>query len=164
MKDNARTSITKDKKLIGQELVKAGIITPKQLHQVLAEQRKVSKAERELVGEIILRRGYASEEQLMTFLEKYIGVSYVRLRREQDIELSVVKMIPEVMARKLKVAKRLVAVENTRGKIGKASMIHNAATPKLTVDPETYAVTADGVLLVCEPAERLPMAQRYFLF
>ena len=43
-------------------------------------------------------------------------------------------------------------------------MIHNGATPKITVDPETYAVTADGELLVCEPAETLPMAQRYFLF
>jgi len=68
------------------------------------------------------------------------------------------------LARKLKVAKRLVAVENTRGKIGKKSLIHNGATPKITVDPETYAVTADGVLLVCEPADKLPMAQRYFLF
>ncbi|MGP8121045.1 MAG: urease subunit alpha [Xanthobacteraceae bacterium] len=67
------------------------------------------------------------------------------------------------LARKLKVAKRLVAVENTR-KIGKKSMVHNGATPVITVDPETYAVTADGVLLVCEPADRLPMAQRYFLF
>ena len=67
------------------------------------------------------------------------------------------------LARKLKVAKRLVAVEGTR-KIGKKSLIHNAATPKITVDPETYAVTADGVLLVCEPADKLPMAQRYFLF
>ena len=44
-------------------------------------------------------------------------------------------------------------------------MIHNDATPKLhTVDPETYAVTADGVLLTCEPATELPMAQRYFMF
>ena len=67
------------------------------------------------------------------------------------------------LARKLKVAKRLVAVEDTR-KIGKKSLIHNDATPKITVDPETYAVTADGVLLVCEPADKLPMAQRYFLF
>jgi urease subunit alpha len=67
------------------------------------------------------------------------------------------------LARKLKVAKRLVAVENTR-KIGKKSMVHNGATPVITVDPETYAVTADGVLLVCEPADKLPMAQRYFLF
>jgi urease subunit alpha len=72
--------------------------------------------------------------------------------------------IEKGLARKLKVAKRLVAVENTRGKIGKKSLIHNGATPKITVDPETYAVTADGVLLVCEPADKLPMAQRYFLF
>ena len=46
----------------------------------------------------------------------------------------------------------------------KKSLIHNGATPDIKVDPETYAVTADGVLLVCEPADRLPMAQRYFLF
>jgi urease subunit alpha len=68
------------------------------------------------------------------------------------------------LAAKLKVRKRLVAVENTRGGIGKKSLIHNGATPVITVDPETYAVTADGALLVCEPADRLPMAQRYFMF
>jgi urease subunit alpha len=43
-------------------------------------------------------------------------------------------------------------------------MIHNAATPKIDVDPETYEVRADGELLTCEPATVLPMAQRYFLF
>jgi urease subunit alpha len=58
----------------------------------------------------------------------------------------------------------LVAVANTRGGIGKKSMIHNDATPKIEVDPETYEVRADGDLLICEPAEVLPMAQRYFLF
>ncbi len=68
------------------------------------------------------------------------------------------------LARKLKVQKRLVAVENTRGKLRKKNMVHNGATPNITIDPETYAVTADGELLVCEPAETLPMAQRYFLF
>src|SRR5277367_682980 len=68
------------------------------------------------------------------------------------------------LARKLKVQRRLVAVENTRGKIGKKSMIHNSATPKIEIDPETYDVRADGQLLVCEPADELPMAQRYFLF
>jgi urease subunit alpha len=68
------------------------------------------------------------------------------------------------LARKLKVQKRLVAVENTRGKLRKKNMVHNDATPNITIDPETYAVTADGELLVCEPAETLPMAQRYFLF
>ena len=60
--------------------------------------------------------------------------------------------------------KQLVAVENTRGGIGKKSMIHNDATPDIEVDPETYEVRADGELLTCEPAEVLPMAQRYFLF
>jgi urease subunit alpha len=43
-------------------------------------------------------------------------------------------------------------------------MIHNNATPVIDVDPETYEVRADGVLLTCEPAVVLPMAQRYFLF
>src|SRR2546422_378819 len=65
---------------------------------------------------------------------------------------------------KLGVEKQLVAVENTRGGISKKSMVHNNATPKIEVDPETYEVTADGELLTCAPAEGLPMAQRYFLF
>ena len=43
-------------------------------------------------------------------------------------------------------------------------MIHNAALPVIEVDPQTYQVRADGVLLTCEPAAVLPMAQRYFLF
>ncbi|MBZ9937405.1 urease subunit alpha [Mesorhizobium sp. BR1-1-16] len=68
------------------------------------------------------------------------------------------------LAGRLGVAKELVAVENTRGGIGKASMIHNNAMPHVEVDPETYEVRADGELLICEPADVLPMAQRYFLF
>jgi len=60
--------------------------------------------------------------------------------------------------------RRLVAVANTRGGIGKRSMIHNDVTPVIEVDPETYEVRADGALLICEPAAVLPMAQRYFLF
>ena len=65
---------------------------------------------------------------------------------------------------RLDVDKQLLAVENTRGGLSKASMIHNSATPHIEVDPETYEVRADGELLTCEPAEVLPMAQRYFLF
>ncbi|MDH6265713.1 urease subunit alpha [Rhizobium sp. SG_E_25_P2] len=61
-------------------------------------------------------------------------------------------------------AKQMVAVRNTRGGISKKSMIHNDLTPHVEVDPETYEVRADGVLLTCEPATVLPMAQRYFLF
>src|ERR1700738_2848295 len=64
---------------------------------------------------------------------------------------------------KLGVEKHCVAVEYTRD-ISKKSMMHNNATPKITVDPETYEVTANGELLTCAPAEVLPMAQRYFLF
>jgi urease subunit alpha len=60
--------------------------------------------------------------------------------------------------------KEMVAVENVRGGISKKSMIHNDATPDIQIDPETYAVVADGELLVCEPARELPLAQRYFLF
>ena len=60
--------------------------------------------------------------------------------------------------------KQMVAVENVRGGISKKSMILNDATPDIQIDSETYEVRADGELLVCEPAEVLPMAQRYFLF
>jgi urease subunit alpha len=60
--------------------------------------------------------------------------------------------------------RRAVAVANTRGGIGKRSMVLNQATPQIEVDPETYEVRADGELLTCEPATVLPMAQRYFLF
>jgi len=65
---------------------------------------------------------------------------------------------------RLGVGKTMLAVENTRGGISKASMILNDATPRIDVDPETYEVRADGELLTCEPATVLPMAQRYFLF
>ena len=65
---------------------------------------------------------------------------------------------------RLGLEKDLVAVENVRGGISKKSMIHNGATPDIQVDPETYRVTADGELLVCEPATVLPMEKRYFLF
>jgi urease subunit alpha len=68
------------------------------------------------------------------------------------------------LAGRLGVQKQLVAVENVRGGIGKKDMVLNDATPVIEVDPETYDVRADGELLVCEPAQILPMAQRYFLF
>jgi urease subunit alpha len=64
---------------------------------------------------------------------------------------------------RLGVEKEFLAVEHTRD-ISKKNMVHNGATPAITVDPETYEVTADGELLTCAPAEVLPMAQRYFLF
>jgi urease subunit alpha len=63
----------------------------------------------------------------------------------------------------LKTDKPLIAVKNTRG-LRKRDMIHNSATPKMEINPETYEVRADGELLTCEPADTLPLAQRYFLF
>jgi urease subunit alpha len=68
------------------------------------------------------------------------------------------------IGKKFGLARPLVAVGNTRAGISKKSMVHNSATPKMEVDPETYEVRADGELLTCEPAKVLAMAQRYFLF
>ncbi|MGM9426407.1 urease subunit alpha [Hydrogenophaga sp. MI9] len=59
--------------------------------------------------------------------------------------------------------KTTVAVQNCRS-VTKASMVHNAYLPKMEIDPQRYTVRADGQLLTCEPASKLPMAQRYFLF
>ena len=64
---------------------------------------------------------------------------------------------------RLGLAKRTLAVAKTRT-ISKADMVHNSYCPQIEVNPETYEVRADGELLTCEPAEELPMAQRYFLF
>lgn len=69
----------------------------------------------------------------------------------------------EGIAGQLGTDKETVAVKNTRN-IGKHSMVLNDATPEIEVHPETYEVRANGELLTCEPAEVLPMAQRYFMF
>ena len=67
------------------------------------------------------------------------------------------------LAAALKLQRPLLPVSRTR-RLGKESLVHNTATPHMEVDPETYEVRADGELLTCEPAEMVPMAQRYFLF
>ncbi|MER2604828.1 MAG: urease subunit alpha [Siculibacillus sp.] len=67
------------------------------------------------------------------------------------------------IAEKLALTRVVLPVENCRT-IGKKDMVLNDAMPVIEVDPETYEVRADGELLTCEPAEVLPMAQRYFLF
>jgi len=59
--------------------------------------------------------------------------------------------------------KRVAAVRNCRI-VKKQHMLHNDYAPKMEIDAQTYEVRADGVLLTCEPATLLPMAQRYFLF
>ena len=63
----------------------------------------------------------------------------------------------------LGLARTTLPVTGTRT-ISKADMVHNDHCPDIEVNPETYEVRADGELLTCEPAEELPMAQRYFLF
>jgi urease subunit alpha len=67
------------------------------------------------------------------------------------------------LPRRLGLRRACVPVMNTRSGIDKAAMKNNAALPVMQVDPQTYEVFADGELLTCEPAEVLPMAQRYFL-
>src|SRR5213076_1392744 len=67
------------------------------------------------------------------------------------------------VATKYGLAKNVGVVKNIR-RITKRDMVHNGVTPKMEIDPQTYAVRADGQLLTCEPAKVLPMAQRYFLF
>ena len=67
------------------------------------------------------------------------------------------------LPRKLGLERTCVPVLNTRGGISKAAMKNNTALPRVEVDPQTYEVFANGELLSCEPAEVLPMAQRYFL-
>ena len=86
----------------------------------------------------------------------------------RSVERSAVTFVSEAaqaegIGAALGLAKETAAVRGTRA-IGKADMVLNDATPVMEVNPETYEVRADGELLTCEPAEVLPMAQRYFLF
>lgn len=60
-------------------------------------------------------------------------------------------------------SKRVEAVRGTRT-VAKKDMVHNNAMPTIAVDPETFEVTADGMHLTCEPAETVPLGQKYFLF
>jgi urease subunit alpha len=64
---------------------------------------------------------------------------------------------------RLGLTKRLVAVAGTRA-VRKPDLKLNDYLPVIEVDPQTYEVRADGQLLTCEPAQVLPLAQRYFLF
>jgi len=90
--------------------------------------------------------------------------SFGKLRTSSAITFVSQAAIDAGLQARLGTAKKMVAVKNTRGGIGKKDMIHNNAILNIEVDPETYEVRADGELLVCEPAKVLPMAQRYFLF
>jgi urease subunit alpha len=71
--------------------------------------------------------------------------------------------LDQQLGKTLDLKKRLVAVKGCRD-VKKTDLLHNTALPRIEVDPQNYQVRADGCLLWCEPAEVLPMAQRYFLF
>jgi urease subunit alpha len=90
--------------------------------------------------------------------------SFGKLRTNSSITFVSQAALDSGLKNRLGTEKKMVAVKNTRGGIGKKDMIHNHAILNIEVDPETYEVRADGELLVCEPATSLPMAQRYFLF
>ncbi|WP_343622447.1 urease subunit alpha [Roseateles puraquae] len=77
--------------------------------------------------------------------------------------LTFVSQSGQTSAEKLGLAKTLVPVKGCRT-VRKVDMVHNAYLPTMEIDAQTYEVRADGVLLTCEPAKELPMAQRYFLF
>ena len=77
--------------------------------------------------------------------------------------LTFVSQSGQASAEKLGLAKTLVPVKGCRT-VRKVDMVHNAYLPTMEIDAQTYEVRADGVLLTCEPAKELPMAQRYFLF
>ncbi len=83
---------------------------------------------------------------------EHAGVTFVSKAAQQD-----------GLRERLGLAKQTVAVNDTRH-VTKRDLKLNDALPEIEVHPETYEVRADGVLLTCEPAEVLPMAQRYFLF
>ena len=89
--------------------------------------------------------------------------NYGLARRQTSLTFVSQAAIDEGVPEKLGLERRVEAVKNCRD-VGKADMIHNDATPEISVNPETYEVRADGELLTCEPARELPMTQRYFLF
>lgn len=86
-----------------------------------------------------------------------------RARQSTGVTFVSKAAIDDGIGDKLGLRKALVAVRGTRT-IRKKDMIHNSLTPKIEVDPQNYQVRVDGRLITCEPAEVLPMAQRYFLF
>ena len=97
------------------------------------------------------------------FHSRHMFAAYGRSRTASAVTFVSAAALSDGIGERLGLQKELLAVRNTRT-IGKADMILNAATPRIEVHPETYEVRADGELLTCEPAEVLPLAQRYFLY
>jgi urease subunit alpha len=70
--------------------------------------------------------------------------------------------IDKDVAGRLRLEKQLLPIKGTR-KLTKADMLHNAACPKITVNPQTFDVFVDGMLATCEPVAKLPLGQKYFM-
>jgi len=103
------------KKRIGQKLVDAGIITAEQLKIVLDQQRKLKGEDRERLGEILLKSGFIDENTLTDFLETYLDIPHMVLKNNEKIDSLAVRLIPERMARTLKVM--AVGVKKENGKL-----------------------------------------------
>jgi len=103
--------------------------------------------------------GASRVEQIEENVKALENLSFTREELEADAD----ELLALARDKSIEGRKRLVAVAGTRT-IGKADMKLNDYLPRMEVDPETYEVRADGVLLTCEPAATLPLAQRYFLF
>ncbi|VAW60824.1 Urease alpha subunit [hydrothermal vent metagenome] len=89
--------------------------------------------------------------------------SYAGARTETSMSFISQAALDAGIVEQLALQKKIGVVKNTR-RIRKQDLIHNHYTPDIEVDAQTYEVRADGILLTCEPAKVLPMAQRYFLF
>jgi urease subunit alpha len=89
--------------------------------------------------------------------------AFGRARLMSSVTFTSQAAIQNDLGGKLGLGKMLLPVSGTRS-VGKAAMIHNNAMPKIEVDSETYEVRVDGAIVTCEPADVLPMAQRYFLY
>jgi urease subunit alpha len=89
--------------------------------------------------------------------------AYGLARRTTSLTFVSQAAVDNGLAEQLKLSRRVEPVRNCRN-IGKRDMIHNAATPRIEVDPETYEVRVDGEIITCEPSRVLPIAQRYFMF
>ena len=99
------------KKLIGEELIEKGLITQKQLKHALAEQKKLSGDNKERLGEVILKCKFIKEELMVSFLEKHLRVPYMSLREREHVDINALSLIPERMARNLKLI--AVSIDNS---------------------------------------------------
>jgi urease subunit alpha len=96
-------------------------------------------------------------------LYRQMFAAYGKAVHDTSITFLSKEAIANNVPQKLGLQKRIAPVSNIRN-LRKSDLKLNSETPTISVDPQTYEVFVDGKLVTCEPAETLPMAQRYFLF